>query len=438
MTNGVRVRNSCYTNYFKYLCIYILIYTATTFRGLSAILDLQRRCNIISTAKTPSHTSIRRWINQVGYYNLTKPKEKSNDWIYFIDNSIRIENRKICLILGAKLSELTKGTYLTYSDLEIVGIWIFTKNKDIEQMIEDAITLTGTPGQICSDEGPDIMPSIRKILAKYPTIKHVPDIMHKTGNLLKKKFEEDARWKSFITHVTDSKRKLCQTTLSFICPPKLSGGYRFMNCKNVIEWAERALEALDKMTNTDSNWHEINEKLGWLRDCRQDLALFMELFQLAAIAKEGVRKQHIERNAWKVIEGLLNPSIQSTEGKVFANEVIDFIKIQSAKAEEKELLVESSEIIESAFSKLKLLDRECGNSGFTSSILGLAACFGATDYKSISKAFEQCDYKDVVAWGKKNVGETIQKKRRQFLKPKKRKNLASEITRFLEKEQKAA
>ena len=52
-------------------------------------------------------------------------------------------------------------------------------------MIEQAITLTGIPNQICSDEGPDIMPSIRKIMKKYSNVKHVPDIMHKTGNMLK-------------------------------------------------------------------------------------------------------------------------------------------------------------------------------------------------------------------------------------------------------------
>ena len=88
-----------------------------------------------------------------------------------------------------------------------------------------------------------------------------------------------------------------------------------------------------------------------------------ELFQLAALAKEAVRKQHIKKDSWEVIERLLNQEVQGVEGKVFANGIRDFIKIQGAKAEEGKLLVGSSEIIESAFSKLKLLDRECGNSG---------------------------------------------------------------------------
>lgn len=432
MINGPRVRNSHYTTYFKWMCVFIIIRTATTFRGIASILDTLRICNVFHLEKTACHTTVRRWINHVGYYNLMKEKEKADDWIYFIDNLIRIENRKVCLILGARRSALKKGQYLSYEDLEPIGIWLFTKNSDIEAMIEQAITLTGVPNQICSDEGPDIMPSIRKIMTKYSGIKHVPDIMHKTGNMLKKKLEEDSRWKKFIGLVTASKRRLCQSSLSCLCPPNLRGKSRFMNCRNVIEWAIRALAVLEGMDITDPNWHQMNEKLGWLIDCKQDIALFDELFRLAALVKEVVRKLHIGKITWKVAEDLLGEEVVSDEGRLFTKCIIDFLKVQCEKCNGDFLLVGSSEIIESAFSKMKLLDRECGNSGFTSSVLGLAACFGETNYKSVAKAFEECNYKDVEAWGKKYVGETIEKKRRRILKPQKAEDLGSKLTRFIE------
>ena len=432
MIRGTRVKNSHYTTYFKWMCVFIIIRTATTFRGIASILDTQRICNVFNLEKTPCHTTVRRWINHVGYYNLMKEKEKADDWVYFIDNLIRIENRKVCLILGARLSGLKNGQYLSYEDLESIGIWLFTKNSDIEAMIEHAITLTGVPNQICSDEGPDIMPSIRKIMAKYAEVKHVPDIMHKTGNMLKKKLEEDARWKKFIGFVTESKRRLCQSSLSCLCPPNLRGKSRFLNCKNVIEWAIRALAALEKTNITDPNWRQMNEKLGWLTDCKHDMVLFDELFRLAALAKEAVRKLHIGKITWKVAEDLLGEEVVSDEGRQFTKGIIDFLKVQCEKCNGNVSLVGSSEIIESAFSKLKLLDRECGNSGFTSSVLGLAACFGGTDYKSVAKCFEECDYKDVEAWGKKYVGETIQKKRRRVLKSQKVEDLGSKLTRFIE------
>ena len=135
---------------------------------------------------------------------------------------------------------------------------------------------------------------------------------------------------------------------------------------------------------------------------------------------------------WQTSEELLGEDAKSSEGKLFAKEVIDFLKVQCEKAENGMLLVGSSEIIESAFSKLKLLDRECGNSGFTQSVLGLAACFGATDFKSMEKAFVECDYKDVLKWGEIHVGETIQKKRREILKFQKKVDLGSKLARLLE------
>lgn len=393
---------------------------------------MQQRCGIIHVTKTPSHTSIRRWINQVGYYNITKPLEKADDWVYFIDNSIRIENRKVCLILGAKLSKLKIGEYLSHNDLDVIEMRLIRKNSDLEIILEDAIARTGIPCQICSDTGSDLMPGIKKIIAKFPKIRHVPDIMHKTGNMLKKRLENDNRWKSFISLLNASKKRLCQSTLSFICPPNIRGKSRFLNCCNVIEWANKALAVLEQTKETDANWQELNEKLGWLRTSKEDLALFTELFGLAAMAKEIVRKLHIGKGIWQTSEELLGEEVKSREGNLFAKEVIDFLKVQCEKAESGMLLVGSSEIIESAFSKLKLLDRECGNSGFRQSVLGLAACFGATDFKSMEKAFVECEYKDVLKWGEKHVGETIQKKRRRILKFQKKESLDSKLARFIE------
>lgn len=420
------------------MCIYILIRTSTTFRGLASILETQRLCNMIQILKTPSHTSLRRWINQVGYYNLHKPLENTHDWIYFIDNSMRIENRKVCLILGAQRSKLRKGKYLTYEDLESVEIRIIEKNNDLEMIIEDAIARTGIPIQICSDKGSDIMPSIRKVMTKHSKIKHIPDIMHKTGNMLKKRLEKDQLWQSFITLLNDSKKRLCLSSLSFMCPPNLRGKSRFLNCQNGVEWASRTIVVLENMNTNDPNWLEMNKKLGWLVPLKQDILVFRELFHLAGMAKEIVRKLHIDKDVWQIAEELFENDIKSCEGKLFAKELVDFLKEQCEKADEGVFLVGSSEIIESAFSKLKLLDRECGNSGFTLSVLGLGACFGAIDHKSVVKAFETVDYSDVFAWGIRHVGETIQKKRRRVLKFQKGKDLSLKLTRFMTEKIKAA
>lgn len=405
---------------------------------MASILQIQRECDVFKIAKTPSYTSLRRWINQVGYYKLIQFNERADDWIYLIDCSVRIENRKVLLILASRSSQLKKGTYLTYKDLSVIEIRIIQTNSEIEGILEEAIAKTGTPRQISSDMGGDLMPSIRKIMIKHPQIKHVPDIMHKTGNMLKKHLDEDVRWKKFITHLNAAKKRLCSSKLSFLCPPNIRGKSRFFNCQNVVDWANRAVEVVEGIEKTDPNWNEMNEKLGWLISCKEDLAIFTELFELAALAKEIVRKLHIGKDVNKVTQELLGERMQSDEGKKYTKEIVDFLKEQCEKPQNGMLFIGSSEIIESAFSKLKLLDRECGNSGFTSSILGLVACFGANDYQSIRVAFENCDPKAIVEWGKIHVGETIQTKRKRALKYNRRNNLALDLTRFIEEKSMAA
>jgi hypothetical protein len=402
------------------------------FRSLGAILKAQKYFNIISESKTPSHTTLRRWINLLGYFKLTRPKEKADDWAYFIDNSMRMENRKVCLILGCRLSKIKNGKCISFSDIEPIEKRIISNNNELEKILEDAIAKTGIPKQICSDSGSDLC-SIKKIIAKHPTIHHIPDIMHKTGNLLKKFLDNYDPWKMFIRNITECKKRLCLSSLSHMCPPDIRGKSRFLNCRNVLTWGIRALAVLENLQKSDPCWQTMHEKLGWLIDSKQDLLLFVELFDIAAVSKEMIRKLHLEKETWLLAEEMSLEIAKSDKGKEFMKEVIVFLKEQCAKTNETDLLLGSSEIIESAFSKLKMLDRECGNSGFTQSILGLSACFGTTDYETVATAFKKCTFKDVELWNKKYVGETIQKKRRRILKSVKNENWNFKLTRFLER-----
>jgi hypothetical protein len=278
------------------------------------------------------------------------------------------------------------------------------------------------------------MPSIKKIMQKNPKIQHTSDIMHKVGNMLKKRFEEDKTWNRFVKKVNKSKNKLKQSELSFLCSPNFRGKSRFLNCRDVLEWANKALAFLKKLKKDNPNIDEILKKLGWLLKEEKNIELFTELFELAHISKEIVRKLHIKKGGWKSAEVLIGEHVISEEGKVFAKNIIEFLKIQCNKASDGMLLIGSSEIIESAFSKLKLLSRECGTSGFSSSIIGLAACFGASDYTSMVEAFEKVHPRDVEAWEKKHIGETIRSKRRRALKPIKKVDLGPKLGWCLESE----
>ena len=355
-------------------------------------------------------------MNLFGYYKLTKPKEYASDWVYIIDNAIRQANRKVCLILGIRRCCLTKDACLTFSDLEVIGLHLFEKNTEIDEFLALAIAKTGVPVQICSDEGPDIMPSIRRTQKTHPTIKHVPDITHKVSNLLKKMLDKCSKWNRFIERLNKSKNRLKQSKLFYLSPPNIRGKSRFMNAHGAVEWALKTLAMLDKLKPGDNNRDEILEKLGWLTKSRKAVEGFADLFRLGELAKGYFRESHIAHNGWKELQTKLHAQAVTDQGMVLAAAISAYAMEQCAKVCEGPLMLGCSEIIESAYGKLKNLDRECGNSGFTSSVIGLAACFGKTELATVQAAFESSRPVDVDDWISANVGDTPLRLRRAHLK----------------------
>ncbi|MBF0240165.1 MAG: hypothetical protein HQM12_20880 [SAR324 cluster bacterium] len=69
--------------------------------------------------RIPSASTGRLWLLRLGYYKLTRPKEKAADWILFVDHTTQLDEVKCLLILGLRLSRLPpKGQALTSEDLE--------------------------------------------------------------------------------------------------------------------------------------------------------------------------------------------------------------------------------------------------------------------------------------------------------------------------------
>jgi hypothetical protein len=411
------------------ICLRLLLHAAIPFRGLSEtlkVLDFGKYYNI---KKMPSYSTTRRWVNRLGMYHLMKEKEKANDWCYIVDNSIRIENRKLCLILGVRLSELKKEGYLQFEDVEILELGLIQgkATQGVLKLLESAIGKTGVPLEICSDLGPDVVPAIKRAISKYSSIKHVPDTVHATTNILRRAFEKHTRWDEFSKKVGEAKNKLKQSLHSELCPPQIRGKSRFLNCGVIIDWSMKIIELMEGRS-CDT---EVKIKLGWLFEYKNELIEMQEMIKIVGLANELVRFQRVSSSTYLIAAQLFQEEAITKKGQIFSEEILEYLKKVSIIAGEY-FLVGSSEIIESAFGKLKSLDRESGNSGFTSSILGIGACFGRLDYETVAKAMKSVSDKSVEEWKIKNIGESMESKRRRLLKNRKLEDLNQKLTRISE------
>ncbi len=93
------------------------INTSASFRGVSKTLVIfQFSLNI--HCKSPSYQTGLLWVKKVGYYQLQKPRERADDWIIIVDESIGVGQEKVLVVLGIRRSNVKFNRPLKIQDLE--------------------------------------------------------------------------------------------------------------------------------------------------------------------------------------------------------------------------------------------------------------------------------------------------------------------------------
>ena len=359
-----------------------------------------------------------------------RAKERAADWIWIIDHSIQLGAEKVLCVLGVRLSALeSRSCHLTAQDVEPIAIIPVTKSTGevVAQQLEAEIEKTGVPRLIVGDCGPDIKKGVSLLREKHPKISFIHDIKHKTALLLKKLLEGDPLWATFCQKAATSKLRLMQTALAFLAPCAQRAKCRYMNLEILLRWAAWALHFLDmhqEQGRADFNKNRLIQKLGWLHDFRKQLELWKEWLEIATTVEKEVKQNGYTQHTPAIIRDALTPIVKSKTGKKLSADLLDFVSLQSKQVRGEERLLGSSEIIESAFGKLKHLEKTQEQSGFTILLLALAALLGPTTENVIASALSTVPTKKVKEWKDQHLPVSLQAKRREaiFLLKKKLQN----------------
>ena len=169
---------------------------------------------------------------------------------------------------------------------------------------------------------------------------------------------------------------------------------------------------------------------GWLRKYKRLIERLKQLALISGETRQYIREHGVNSVSEEHLEIVLKTALDSLpfnmEACEYAGQLIDFVHEQSKIVPEGQTWISSSEIIESLFGKLKCLEQDQSKGGFTSLVLGMAACVGKIDVDVVKRAMVEVRTKDVNEWTRKQIGETILSKRRKSLgwwrKNKKAKN----------------
>jgi hypothetical protein len=415
---GEKAPRSWYPILMITLCIRLILQAAISFRAVPKAIHLAfSQFSAVKNQPIPSYKTISRWLTQVGLYKLNRPKEQADDWALIIDNSIQLGPQKLLVIMGIRLSKF-RGKALTFEDMDILLMEVHEKSDatQILKSLEKAQSKVGKVAMICADDGTDLRGGISLFCDKY-NAGRVFDGIHKIGTFLKKILGEDPKWQAFVSAAAEAKKKMQQTQAAHLAPPNQRTKSRFLNIEILVRWAVDTLSALE------SPWHSDKELLeshcGWIYQYKDLLEQLKQMALISQTARQYIREHGICATTGDqldmALERVIEPLDFNAQACEYAGMIVDFYHDQSKIVPAGQAWIGSSEIIESLFGKLKSLEQDQSKAGFTSLILGAAACVGKVDVDIVGAAMKQVRAADVNEWAKEQLGHTQLSKRRKAL-----------------------
>jgi hypothetical protein len=157
----------------------------------------------------------------------------------------------------------------------------------------------------------------------------------------------------------------------------------------------------------NSEYERLTEKLGWLFDYEKYIANWEELIRIVEEAVDFVKIRGIYNGCEIELMKLAKFDAKTNQAKDVREELFEFMCEEGQRAKGNEVLLGSSEIIESVFGKYKQLEHEQSKSGFTVYLLSIAASLSKTTEEVVQNALETVRTNKVHKWFKENVGKSV-------------------------------
>jgi hypothetical protein len=357
----------------------------------------------------PSFSSGMLWIKKVGYQRLNQAKVIADDWILILDESIGIGQEKLLVVLGIRRSQIDFERPLSIQDMEPI-IVKSKKSWTGEDIAKELIICKEKVGGVIyatTDGGSTIKKGLR-----ISNIPRVYDLTHAIAIMLEKLYKNDLEFQEFTQTMGQMRLKLCCSKFAHIIPPNQRSKSRFLNIDILSDWCVKVLIALEK------NHLSLQERelLQWVYD-KKDFV--QELNQIILLIEETslvLKYNGLSKKTAKKCTRIMKSCKRTTRQKQFKILFNEYLKSNTAQITKRnEILLCSSDVIESNFGKYKIVLSENPMSGITDLALIIPAFTSTFEDSEIKDAIDNCTCKMIKEWGKKNLCESLSVKRNQSL-----------------------
>jgi hypothetical protein len=357
--------------------------------------------------------SVRLWLMRLGLYQLSRPKVHADDWMWIIDHTMQLGERKCLIIVGLRQSAWNaENRVLGHEDVDLIDLVPVTSSNGevVYRQLRAAVAQTGVPRAIVSDGGSDLHKGIERFREAHPGTAWLYDIKHKTACLLKHALELDAAWPQFVERAHRCKQQVSFTPLAALAPPQQRSKARWMNLDVLVDWARQSLRLLDcpqALRKAGLKRAEVEEKLGWLRKFAPQVQRWSEMLAVVGAAEHYVRHEGVHARAAEELAAVLPKSVFPAAQRL-RKQLLEFIAEEGQQAQEGERLLGSSEVLESIIGKFKHVAGERGQHGLTGMVLSLGALVGKIGIETVQAAMTATPVPAVWQWCRSHLGSTVQ------------------------------
>jgi len=397
----------------------------TGFRGAAKALEIVS--SLFPTNElAPSPNGGQMWLLRLGLYELSRPKEHADDWVWITDHTIQVGQVKCFLVVGARLSaweakraDPDRPAELEHEDL---SVWMIepvegSDGATVERQLLELSQQTGVvPRELLSDGGGDVQNGIKRFCASHPQTTGRKDVAHAAANIVKHELNDDTSWASFLQEASHAKAKMRQTQLAFLLPPELKAKARWMNLDPLLVWSRKVMAFVATprpVPGVSLEADELEQQMGWIRRYQEPLAAWSEMLEATATSLSYIREHGYHADAKQELEVELAPFTRGKETPAsrVASGLLTFVAGQSSDLPAGQRLLGSSEVLESLIGKSKQLEGQHSKSGFTKMILGAAASVTKLTRQTLQAALAKVKTRHVAQWVQKNLGISVQGQR---------------------------
>jgi hypothetical protein len=358
---------------------------------------------------------------RVGLFELIRPQETADDWVWMMDHTMQLGPYKCLVIVGLRLCTwLSDRRPLTHEDVTLLNLMPMehATGEAVFEQLQTTVARTGVPRAVLSDEGTDLKRAMELFRKIHPKTLRRLDFKHKNALLLKQRLQHDRHWQEFVSAANRMKLGTTQTALAFLNPPSLKTKARYMNLDTLVQWGQKALAYLDDPPNPEEftvDQQQVREKLHWLRAYRRSLRTWSEWLTIIRTAEEHVHTTGYHRRLRCELRKKLQPLATTSSSRKLLKDIQGFLRPQVAGLRQDERQIASTEVLESIIGKYKRLQASHSQGGMTSLLLSIGAFVGKKYPELLQQALKSVRTTDIDEWRRKHLGLTIQSQRRLTL-----------------------